>query len=72
MRAAINGCDRDTRGGQRTLRSAAKDGRDRDAKQPNTAADGNTEGDQGDMERRDDIAPYRTRGLTGRQFVQRA
>ena len=72
MRAAINGCDRDTRGGQRTLRRAAKDGQDRDTKQPNMTADGNTKGDQGDMERRDDIAPYRTRGVTGRQFVRRA
>ena len=71
MRVAINGCDRDTRGGQRTLRRAAKDGRDKDAKQPNTAADGDTKGDQGDMERRDDIAPYRTRGVTGRQSVRR-
>jgi hypothetical protein len=42
--AAIDGCDRDTRGGQRTLRRAAKDGQDRDAKQPNTAADGNNRG----------------------------
>ena len=44
MRAAINGCDRDTRGGQRTLRRAAKDGQDRDAKQPNTADDGDNKG----------------------------